>query len=200
MTTTAAAGVRSSVQASVPTSARFEGEALPYMNQLYSAAFRMTHNPADAEDLVQETYARAYAGFHRFKQGTNLRAWLYRIMTNTYISGYRARRRGPQQASTEGIDGLRLARTDPYADGSLRSAEELALERLPDTAVKAAMRQLPDDFRLAVYLADVEGFSYKEIAEIMGTPMGTVMSRLHRGRAQLRRSLMDYARDRGLTG
>jgi RNA polymerase sigma-70 factor, ECF subfamily len=194
VSTDAATGVAPSMR----VSARFEGEALPYMNQLHSAALRMTRNRADAEDLVQETYARAYAGFHRFRQGTNVRAWLYRIMTNTFISGYRTRRRGPQRADPREVDGLHVTYGDGIAAGSQRSAEELALDRLPDKAVTAAMRQLPPDFRLAVYLADIEGFSYKEIAEIMGTPIGTVMSRLHRGRTQLRRLLMDYAREQGL--
>ena len=178
--------------------ARFEGEALQYLDQLYSAAMRMTRNPHDAEDLVQETYAKAFAAFHQFKQGTNLKAWLYRILTNAFINTYRKKQRQPIQDPHEQIEDWQLARAETHTSSGLKSAEVEALEHLPDSDVKQALQQIPEDFRLAVYLADVEGFAYKEIAEIMGTPVGTVMSRLHRGRGQLRTLLGDYARERGL--
>jgi RNA polymerase sigma-70 factor (ECF subfamily) len=179
--------------------ARFERDALVFIDQLYSAAMRMTRNPHDAEDLVQETYAKAFAAFHQFRAGTNLKAWLYRILTNAYINTYRKRQRQPIQDSHEQIEDWQLARAETHTASGLKSAEMQALERLPDSDVKDALQQIPEDFRLAVYLADVEGFAYKEIAEIMGTPVGTVMSRLHRGRGQLRTLLADYARDRGLS-
>jgi RNA polymerase sigma-70 factor (ECF subfamily) len=178
--------------------ARFERDALPFLDQLYAAAMRMTRNPADAEDLVQETFVKAFAAFHQFQEGTNLKAWLYRILTNTFINSYRKRQRQPQQSTAENIEDWQLAAAESHQSTGLRSAEMEALDHLPDSDVKDALQRLPEDFRLAVYLADVEGFSYKEIAEIMGTPIGTVMSRLHRGRRGLQRLLGDYARDRGL--
>ncbi|WP_181275341.1 sigma-70 family RNA polymerase sigma factor [Brevibacterium oceani] len=178
-------------------SERFERDALEYVNQLYAAALRMTRNPADAEDLVQEAYAKAYAAFHQYKPGTNLKAWLYRILTNTFINNYRKKQRQPKEHGSEDIEDWQIAQADSHSSSGGRSAELEALDHLPDSDVKDALSALPEDFRMVVYYADVEGLPYKEIAEIMETPIGTVMSRLHRGRRQLREMLADYAAERG---
>lgn len=178
--------------------ARFERDAMPLLDQLYSAAMRLTHNPQDAEDLVQDTFAKAYASFHQYQDGTNLKAWMYRILTNTFINAYRKKQREPLQSDADGVEDWQLVRAEAHTSRGLRSAETEALDHLPDSDVKKALQELPSDFRMAVYLADVEGFAYKEIAEIMDTPIGTVMSRLNRGRSLLRTLLQDYARERGL--
>ncbi|HZK32545.1 MAG TPA: sigma-70 family RNA polymerase sigma factor [Corynebacterium sp.] len=177
---------------------RFEEEALPLLNQLYGGALRMTRNPPDAEDLVQETYLKAYRAFDSFRPGTNLKAWLYRIMTNTYINSYRKKQRQPAQQLTEEITDYQLYTTSSHDSTGLESAEVLALDNLPNSEIVDALNQLSEDYRLVVYLADVEGFTYKEIAEAMGTPLGTVMSRLHRGRKQLRGLLKEVAREQGI--
>ncbi|MFG2555704.1 sigma-70 family RNA polymerase sigma factor [Streptomyces sp. NPDC048581] len=168
--------------------ARFE-PALAFLDRLYSAALRMTCHPADAEDLVQETYARAYASFHQFREGTNLGAWLYRVLTTTFLNSCRARQRRPQRDGTVAIEDWQLARAESHTSTGLRSAESEVLDRLPDGDVEAALRALPEGFRIAVYLAYVEGFTVREIADIMQTPVGTVLSRLHRGRTRLRSML-----------
>ena len=178
----------------------FESQALQFMDQLYAAAMRMTRNPADAADLVQETYVKAYQAFSQFEQGTNLKAWLYRIQTNTFINIYRKNQRNPYQGTIDDLEDWQLGGAESMTQStSTRSAEAEAIDHLPDSAVKDALQAIPDDFRMVVYYADVEGFSYQEIADIMKTPVGTVMSRLHRGRRLLRELLADYARDRGIT-
>ena len=175
----------------------FESEALSHLDSLYGGALRMTRNPHDAEDLVQDTFVKAFRAQDRFTPGTNMRAWLYRIMTNSYISSYRKKQRRPKEAWTDTVEDWQLAEVSSHSSTGLRSAEAEALDHLPDSAVKDALSELREDYRMAVYLADVEGFAYKEIAEIMDTPIGTVMSRLHRGRRQLREKLTDHARRTG---
>jgi len=180
-------------------SARFERDALPFLDQLYSAALRMTRNPSDAADLVQETFVKAFAAFAQFQQGTNLKAWLYRILTNTFINNYRKKQRDPYQGTIDELEDWQLGGAQSVTQGrSTRSAEAEAIDHLPDSAVKDALQAIPEDFRMAVYFADVEGFSYQEIADIMKTPVGTVMSRLHRGRRMLRDLLSEYAIERGI--
>jgi RNA polymerase sigma-70 factor, ECF subfamily len=176
---------------------RFESEALIYLDQLYGAAMRMTRNPADAEDLVQETYAKAFAAFDQFTSGTNLRAWLFRILTNTYINTYRKKKRQPFISGSDDLTDWHLYEAESHSSSGLRSAEMQALDQLADRDVVEALAALPEDFAHAIYLADIEGFTYREIAEIMDTPVGTVMSRLHRGRKMLREQLTDYAIERG---
>lgn len=180
--------------------ATFAEDTEPFMSPLYSAALRMTRNPADAEDLVQETYLKAYRAYDSFRAGTNLKAWLYRILTNTFINSYRSKRRHPEETELEEVEDFylfrRLGGLEAAAAG--RSAEDVVLESITDDAVKQALESLPESFRMAVLLADVEGFSYKEIAEIMDVPIGTVMSRLHRGRRALEKALHDYGMANGL--
>lgn len=175
----------------------FEAQALEFLDPLYGAALRMTRNRADAEDLVQETFAKAFAAFGRFEQGTNLKAWLYRILTNTYINGYRKRQNQPHTQVVEELEDWQLGGAESMSAMSARSAELEAFDRMPASVVKDALNSLSEDFRMVVYYADVEGFSYQEIADMMGTPIGTVMSRLHRGRRLLRESLREYAREQG---
>lgn len=175
---------------------RFERDALQYMNQLYAAAMRYTKNPEDAQDLVQDTYIKAYNSFHQFEPGTNLKAWLYRVLTTTFINTYRKDQRRPQTSDSE-LEDWQIAEASSHTSDQGKSTEDVVLENLPDSDIKNALAEIPEEFRMAVYLADVEGFSYKEIAEIVGVPAGTVMSRLHRGRKQLREKLADYARERG---
>ena len=176
----------------------FEAQAMPFIDQLYAAAMRMTRNPSDAQDLVQETFVKAFASFKQFEQGTNLKAWLYRILTNTFINTYRKKQREPYQGTIDDLEDWQLGGAESTTATSSRSAEAEAIDHLPDSAVKDALQSIPEDFRLAVYFADVEGFSYQEIADIMKTPIGTVMSRLHRGRRLLRDLLAGYAAERGL--
>lgn len=174
-------------------SALFESQAIPFMDQLYAAAMRMTRNPADASDLVQETFVKAFAAFARFEQGTNIKAWLYRILTNTFINIYRKNQRNPYQGTIDELEDWQLGGAVSATSVATRSAEAEAIDHMPDSAVKEALQSIPEDFRLAVYFADVEGFTYQEIADIMKTPVGTVMSRLHRGRRMLRDLLGSYA-------
>jgi len=178
----------------VTDDATFEQDVVPYMRKLYPAALRMTRNPSDAEDLIQETFARAYVAFHQFTPGTNLSAWLYRILANTFINTRRKRGREPAQSLFGELGELHVP--DTFMGQTARSAEEEAMNRLADSDVLRALRELPEGFSAAIYLADIEGYPYKEIAEMLGTPIGTVMSRLHRGRQQLRARLTVHARGR----
>lgn len=179
---------------------RFTRDALPYLDQLYGAAMKMTRNQQDAQDLVQETFAKAFASFGTFAEGTNLKAWLYRIMTNSYINVYRKRQREPYLGAVDELEDWQLGGAESTTAMSSRSAEAEAIDRTPAGIVTEALNGLPEDFRMVVYLADVEGFSYQEIAEIVERPIGTVMSRLHRGRAKLRQVLGEYAREQGIGG
>jgi RNA polymerase sigma-70 factor (ECF subfamily) len=186
----------------VADQAEFEAQAMEFMPSLYTAAMRMTRNAADAEDLVQETYLKAYRAFGTFQAGTNLKAWLYRILTNTFINSYRSKKRRPDESELDEVEDLylyrRLGGLEAAAAG--RSAEEEVLDLITDDEVKQALEALPEQFRMAVLLADVEGFSYKEIAEILDIPIGTVMSRLHRGRKALQKGLFEFGLERGLVG
>jgi RNA polymerase sigma-70 factor (ECF subfamily) len=187
--------------ADVADQARFAELAMEHMGSLYSAALRMTRNPADAEDLVQETYLKAYRGFGGFTEGTNLTAWLYRILTNTNINTYRAKQRRPDETDLGEVEDLYLYRRLGGLEAAQmgRSAEDELMDLFSESEVKSAVEELPENFRMAVLLADIEGFSYKEIAEILDIPIGTVMSRLHRGRKALEKLLYDFAVERRLT-
>ena len=180
----------------------FEAAAMPFVDALYNTAYRMTRNAEDAEDLVQETYLKAYRGFEGFQEGTNLKAWLYKILTNTFINNYRAKKRRPEESDVEDVEDLYLYRRlgGGQAETAGRSAEDELLDHLTEAEVKEAVEALPEQFRIAVLLADVEGFSYKEIAEILEIPIGTVMSRLHRGRKALQKALFEFGVERGLVG
>ena len=190
----------SSAQDGAALEARFMDEAMPLMNQLFGAALGMTRNRADAEDLVQETYLKAYQKFHQYQPGTNIKAWLYRILTNTYITGYRKAQRSPKRASSDTVEDWQLADAASHSETGLKSAEVEALEALPSTQLRDALDSLSEEHRMVVLMADVEGMSYKEIAEELGVPMGTVMSRLNRARKNLRASLADVAAEYGIGG
>ena len=192
-------GVRKMAEGAKGQADRFERDALPLLDQMYGAAMRLTKNPNDAQDLVQDTFAKAFSSFHQYEDGTNIRAWLYRILNTTFINNYRKGQRQPLISDGE-ITDWQIADAASHTSNLGRSAEMEALDRLPDSEIKEALQNLPEEFRLAVYLADVEGFPYTEIAEIMDTPPGTVMSRLHRGRKLLREALAGYAAERGLAG
>lgn len=177
---------------------RFETEALPLLKTIYAGAYRLTQDPTTAEDLTQETFLKAYAAFHQFEPGTNIKAWLFRILQNTFISQYRKEKKAPYQTSVDDLEEWELSALEASSESVLPSAEMQALRSMPDTVIVDALKQLPDEFRIPVYLADAEGFSYAEIAEILEIPMGTVMSRIHRARVRLRALLADYAREVGV--
>lgn len=198
MTVSSSSAPVRSAQSRAELAARFERDALPLLDQLYGAALGMTRNPTDAEDLVQETFTKAFTSFASYKEGTNLKAWLYRIMTNTYINAYRKKQRRPHQSPTEEMTDAQVAEVANHHATGLRSAEVEALELLPNADIQKALNDLPEDRRMVIYYADVEGIPYKEIAKIMDTPIGTVMSRLHRGRKQLREELREVAQQRGI--
>ena len=181
--------------------ATFADDAMPFMDQLYSTALRMTRNPADAEDLVQETFLKGYRAYERFEAGTNLRAWLFRILTNTYINSYRKKQRRPDETELDEVEELFLFRRLAGREGDLgRSAEDELFSHITSDVVKDAIEELPEQYRMAVLLADVEGFAYKEIAEMLDVPIGTVMSRIHRGRKKLEKRLYEFARESGFAG
>ena len=180
-----------SAAAEVPEDFDFEAEALSHLDSLYGGALRMTRNPHDAEDLVQETYAKAYAAFHQYRPGTNLKAWMYCILTNTYINSYRKKQREPLQSDAAEVEDYQLHRAESHSSAGLRSAEDVALEHLPDSDVKRALLEIPEEFREVVVLRDIQQLAYEEIAEITGLPMGTVKSRINRGRTKLQTLLRD---------
>jgi RNA polymerase sigma-70 factor (ECF subfamily) len=196
---TGGVGLATASESVVQRKARFERDAFQFTNQLYAAALRYTKNAADAEDLVQDTYAKAFVSFHQFEEGTNLKAWLYRILTTTFINNYRKDQRRPLLSGGSEVEDWQLHDAASHTSDQGKSAEDEVLDNIADVDIKSALAAMPEEFRMAVYLADVEGFSYKEIAEIVGVPTGTVMSRLHRGRKLLRESLSDYAKERGFT-
>jgi RNA polymerase sigma-70 factor, ECF subfamily len=175
----------------------FEQQALPLMPQLYGAALRWTRNPSDAEDLVQETFAKAFVAWAKFEQGTNLKAWLFRIMTNTHINLYNKRNKDQAKTALDDLEDWQIGQGESITSISTRSAEAEAMDNLPSGVIKEALDQIPDEFRMVVYYAVVEGLPYAEIADVMGTPVGTVMSRLHRGKKLLKSLLSDYASQEG---
>ena len=189
--------METSIEPEPNLAALFEAQAVPLIDPLYAAALRMTRNPADAQDLVQETFTKAFAAYGRFEQGSNIKAWLYRILTNSYINQYRKRQQQPFTQAVEELEDWQLGGAESTTAMASRSAEAEAIDHMPASAVKDALNELSEDFRMVVYFADVEGFSYQEIADMMETPIGTVMSRLHRGRRLLREKLRDYAQEQG---
>ncbi|MDH6531782.1 RNA polymerase sigma-70 factor (ECF subfamily) [Aurantimicrobium minutum] len=191
-------GLNNMTSAPTPKSALFEEQAMEHIDKLYAHAMRKTGNPADANDLVQETYLKAFAAFEQYQQGTNIKAWLHRILENTYINQYRKQQNQPFYSPLEELEDWQLGEAESRTATSSRSAEAEAIDHLPASAVKNALQAIPEDFRAAVYLVDVEGYSYQEVADIMDTPAGTVMSRLHRGRKLLREQLADYAHEQGI--